>query len=439
MTDPTLPITAEPRRFEPDTPAAIHPAALGRRWTSWREAARVRAELGADGWPKPYGMVGTVAVVSIDGPLVQRGGWYWDGHDAIAERVRAALAEPKATAVLLKINSPGGIAAGCFEAVRAVRAAAAAAGKPLVAFADEMACSAAFAFACAASRIYLPPSGEVGSVGVLSAVVSMKRALDAEGIDVQVIRSGAKKASGHPYDALSDAAVAREQADVDALAAQFYALVAESRGMAADAVAALEGDVRMGAAAVAAGLADGVMTFDEAVRAAATTPAAAPGPTPKRNTTMSEKFTHAALALCGTTDEDTALGKLAAWKDGAARAATLEKELGEARATQAKASRDAVLTQAVADRKITPAQAAAARAGTGFLASLSTEQLAAYVAEAVPVAAAPAGADPVTPPAKQPAAAAEVTLNDEEKRQAKAMGVSEADMLAAKKAHLAAA
>ena len=52
--------------------------------------------------------------------------------------------------------------------------------------------------------------------------------------------------------------------------------------------------------------------------------------------------------------------------------------------------------------------------------------------------AAPAGADPVTPPAKQPAAAAEVTLNDEEKRLAKAMNVSEADMLATKKAHLAA-
>ena len=141
------------------------------------------------------------------------------------------------------------------------------------------------------------------------------------------------------------------------------------------------------------------------------------------------------LAMAGTTNEDEALGKLAAWKDGAARAATLETEVTALRAAKAQGEREAVLNDAVAARKITPAQAQAARAGSGFLASLSTEQLRAYVAEAVPVAA----AEPVRPPAAQPSADAEVTLTDEEKRQAKAMGVSEADMLAAKKAHLAAA
>jgi ClpP class serine protease len=266
MTDPTFP--TEPRRFEPDAPAAIDPRALGRRWASWREAARVRAAVGPDGWPLPYAMVEGVAVVSVDGPLMQRGGYWWDGHDSVADRVKAALAEPKARAVVMKLNSPGGIAAGCFEAARVIRAAAQRSGKPLVAFADEMACSAAYALASAADRIYLPPSGEVGSVGVLSAVVSMKRAFDEEGIDAVVIRSGPRKALGHPLDPMSDAAVAAEQATVDALAAQFYALVASSRRMTADAVAALEGDVRMGASAVAAGLADGVMTFDEAIRAA---------------------------------------------------------------------------------------------------------------------------------------------------------------------------
>lgn len=423
----------EPRRFEPDSPAMILPSALGRRWASWREAARVRSELGADGWPKPYGMVGNVAVVSVDGPLMQRGGWYWDGHDSVAEKIKAALAEPKASAVMLKLNSPGGIAAGCFEAVRSIQSAAAASGKRLVAYADEMACSAAYALACACSAIYLPPSGEVGSVGVLSAVVSMKRGLEADGVDVVVIRSGQLKASGHPYDALSDAAIAREQADVDALAQQFFALVGSARGMTVNAVAGLEGDTRMGDAAVAAGLADAVMTFDEAIRAASQMPVK-PAPT-KGITTMSEKLTAAVLALTGTTDEDTSLGKLAAWKEGAARTASLEQELATIRAAQASSARETLITEAVAARKITPAQAAAARAGSGFLASLSTEQLRAYVAEAVPVAAS-SGADPVRPPTTPPSADADVALTAEEKRQAKAMGVTEADMLATKKEHL---
>lgn len=426
-------IDAEPRRFEPDAPAALDPRSLGRRWTSWREAARVRAELGADGWPKPYGMAGDVAVVSVDGPLMQRGGYWWDGHDAVAERVKAALAEPRARAVVMKLNSPGGIAAGCFAAAQVIRAAAQACGKPLVAYADEMACSAAYALACAATRIYLPPSGEVGSIGVLSAVVSMKRGLEAEGVDVAVIRSGAMKALGHPADPLSDAAIAREQADVDALAQQFFALVSSARGLSVEAIAALQGDTRMGPAAVAAGLADGVMTFDEALKAA-TTITTATAPNHKGNT-MSEKLTAAVLALAGTTDEDQALGKLAAWKEGAARATAIDEELTQLRAAQARADREAVIADGLSARKISPAQAEALRAGTGFLATLSTAQLRGYLAEATPLAP-DAAHDPVRQPPQLPSAQAEVTLTDEEKRQAKAMGVSEADMLATKKQHL---
>ena len=434
MTDPAAII--EPRRFEPDTAAAIDPRALGRRWGSWREAARVRSEVGPDGWPKPYGMAGNVAVVSVDGPLMQRGGWFWDGHDAVAERVRAALAEPKAAAVMLKLNSPGGIAAGCFAAAQSIRAAAQAAGKPLVAYADEQACSAAYALACAASKIFLPPSGEVGSVGVLSAVVSMKRALDAEGIDVAVIRSGAKKASGHPADALSDDAIAREQADVDALAQQFFALVAQARGMTPAAVAALEGDTRMGAAAVAAGLADAVMTFDEAIRAASTTPVT-PAPITKGNNTMSDKLSAAVLALTGTTDDDTALGKLTAWKEAHARLPGVEQQLTALTQAREASEREAVISAALAARKVTPSRAANLRAGTDPLCALPTKALAAHFEESPALAAAP-GADPVTQPGKAPSAAAEVTLNDEERRIAAQMGISEADMLATKKAHLAA-
>lgn len=433
---------AEPRRFEPDGPCMIVPDALARRW-----AARVPTTRDAGGYPMPYGMAGEVAVVSVDGPLLQRGGgYYFDGFDAVAERVKAALADPKARAVVLKLNSPGGMAAGCFEASRAIRAAAQASGKPLIAFADEMACSAAYALACAAQTIYLPAAGEVGSIGVLSAVVSMKRCLEAEGIDARVIRSGAMKASGHPMDPLTDEAVAREQADVDALAAQFFALVSSARGLAPEAVAALQGDTRLGAQAVAAGLADAVCTFEECVARAASAPRSLPRSTPApapitrgSQTTMSEKLASAVLALAGTTDEDTALGRLAAWKDGAARAAGLDQELAQLRASQGAAEREALIAGALTARKITPARAATLRAGTDPLCALPTKALAAHFEESPALAPASASSDPVRQPERLPGASAEVTLTDEEKRQAKAMGVTEADMLATKKEHLASA
>lgn len=423
MTDPTH----EPRRFEPDGPALIREDALSRRW-----AARVPLTRAPDGMPMPYGLVGDVAVVSVDGPLQQRGASWWDGYDSVTDRIKAALSDPRARAVVLKLNSPGGVAAGCFEAVRAIRAAVQASGKTLVAYADEMACSGAYALACAASKIYLPASGEVGSIGVISSVVSMRRALEESGFDVRVVRSGARKALGHPADPISDEAVAREQADVDALAGQFFALVSSARGLTTDAVSALEGDTRMGAAAVAAGLADAVCTFDEALSLTRSLPAATvAAPTTKGFSTMSEKLTAAVLALAGTTNEDEALGRLGAWKDTAARVPGLELELTSLRATKAQDEREALLSQGERELRITPAQASAARAGTGFLASLSTPQLKAYLAESVPLAK-----PPVQQPAEIPNAATEVTLTAEEKRQAASLGISEADMLATKKAHL---
>ena len=154
---------------------------------------------------------------------------------------------------------------------------------------------------------------------------------------------------------------------------------------------------------------------------------------------MSETLASAVLALAGTTDEDTALGRLAAWKDGAARAAGLDQELAQLRASQGAAEREALIAGALTARKITPARAATLRAGTDPLCALPTKALAAHFEESPALAPASASSDPVRQPERLPGASAEVTLTDEEKRQAKAMGVTEADMLATKKEHLASA
>ena len=57
-----------------------------------------------------------------------------------------------------------------------------------------------------------------------------------------------------------------------------------------------------------------------------------------------------------------------------------------------------------------------------------------YLAEAHPIGAGPT--DGPKPPSELPSASADVSLSDEEKRIAKSMGVSEAEMLATKKANL---
>lgn len=412
---------------------AIRPEAIAKPY-----AARVRASVGPDGYSQPFGLVGDVAVVSIDGILTQRGGYWTDGYDAIADRVRAALAEPRARAVMLKLNSPGGMAAGAFATARMLRDAAKAAGKTMVAYADEEACSGAYALACAASKVYLPASGCIGSIGVLSVVSSVARKLAAEGIDAKVIRSGARKAEGHPIDPLSDEVIAAEQGYVDALAGQFFELVAEARpGLTTAKIKALEASVYLGAEAVSVGLADAVCTFEEALRFAVSnpaTPVTTNASTPPRIKTMSEKLAAAVHAMTGTTNDDEALGRLAAYKANSDRVPALEKSLADLGAKATASERDQLVAQGVRDSKVTPAQRDAFASGKGFLATLSTEQLRGYLAEAHPIGAGPT--DGPKPPSELPSASADVSLSDEEKRIAKSMGVSEAEMLATKKANL---
>ena len=180
--------------------------------------------------PAPFALAGDVAVVTVEGPLSQRAWSCWmfrgDGYDAIVDRARAAFADPQARGVVLRLDSPGGEVAGCFEAVRALRAMARNAGKPLVAYVDEMACSAAYALACACDEIVAPDTGMVGSIGVIMSVASRAGELAARGVSVAVISSGKAKADGHPALPLADDARARLQADVDTLAGIFAAEVA---------------------------------------------------------------------------------------------------------------------------------------------------------------------------------------------------------------------
>jgi capsid assembly protease len=214
-----------------------------------------------------------VAVVAVDGPLMQRGGYWFDGYAAISTRMRSALMAPEVRSVVLKINSPGGVCAGCFSAMRELRELKAAAGKPVLAYADESAFSAAYALACVADKIYLPREGGVGSVGVIGTLQDWSAFNAKMGVRVAVIVSGSQKADGHPDVPLSKDVIDRYQARIDSLADSFAELVGASRGMTTAAVRGLEAGCFYGDEAVKAGLADGVASFSEVVSfARSTTP-----------------------------------------------------------------------------------------------------------------------------------------------------------------------
>jgi ClpP class serine protease len=208
-----------------------------------------------------YELRNGVAIISIVGPLMQYGGWWYDGHASVQARIVAALLDARVGSIALEINSPGGVVSGCFDAVRAVRDLARAVGKKIYAFALDGAYSAAYAWAMVANELHLPDSGGVGSVGVLGCIESWDRFNKEMGIDIAIIRSGTQKADGHPDLPLDPAAVAREQIEVDRLASIFAGIVSESRGLTVEEILAKQGATIHGPEAVAAGFANSVTTF----------------------------------------------------------------------------------------------------------------------------------------------------------------------------------
>lgn len=237
------------RRFEPRGPLALDPMAFGIELAIGKPPERKVEQRGP------------VAVVEITGPLMHHADPWCDSYDEIKARVGEALASP-AACVLLSIDSPGGLVAGCFDTVSELRAMSAAAGKPLYCYVDAQATSAAYAIATAAERIWIPTTGAVGSIGIIEPMVDVTAMDAAMGIRFTMLTSGARKADGHPHVETTDEAIAAAQSRVDQLAAVFFATVAERRGLEPSAVQRLDAALVCGQAAVDAGLADAIGTFD---------------------------------------------------------------------------------------------------------------------------------------------------------------------------------
>ena len=231
------------------------------------------------------GPEGDIAVVRINGPMEHHRDAYADSYESILERVRDAMtgedvakadamahqwdddyqpadaAPPRA--VVLRIDSPGGVVSGLNECVRSLAKLKAEHGLPLVAYIDEMAASAAYALCCACDEVALPPSGIAGSIGVISTMVSQVERDKKDGLEFRILTSGARKADGHVHAPISDAAVAAETKRVERLAGQYFKMVEGARGISVAQVRSYEAGIFLGRDAVKASLANVVSSWDD--------------------------------------------------------------------------------------------------------------------------------------------------------------------------------
>ncbi len=209
-----------------------------------------------------------IGVIAIEGPILRKPDTIArvflgaTSSEEISEALREAAARPDIKAVFINIDSPGGTVAGTPELAAAV--ASLDKQKPVYAFSSGLMASAAYWIASQARAIYATPSAQVGSIGVVQAVVDSSAAIDKAGIKVEVFSVGKYKAMGAPGTALTDDQRELIQSNLAEIAAEFHDAVL-SRGRAIPAEA-MEGQTFSGKQAQRHNLAGMVPDRAEAMR-----------------------------------------------------------------------------------------------------------------------------------------------------------------------------
>lgn len=209
-------------------------------------------------------MKGDIAVIKVDGPLSYRSSfesiwWDEDTYDSIERAFKKCLADDEVKGIVFDINSPGGEVNGCADLADKIYNARGSKPYGIVARTGGMMCSAAYWLGSSCEKVYTASNGTLGSIGVLCAFTKIKESV----LETTVITSDlSPDKNPDPNDPEGLALIKKELND---LAEVFVQNVARNRGTTVEDVKMNfgKGGVFIGENAVAARLADGVMSLDE--------------------------------------------------------------------------------------------------------------------------------------------------------------------------------
>ena len=216
-----------------------------------------------------YAIHDGVALMEIVGPMTKYGSSFAPMGAMLEARrtLRAAVADPRVRAVVMRIDSPGGTVAGTDDLANEV--AAAAEKKPIVAFAEDLMASAAYYVASQADEIVATRSTDIGSIGVLMVIDDFSGMYAMKGIKTHVLSTGAQKGAGVEGTPITNEQLDEWQRMVDEHMEFFVSAISRGRGMDREQVLVL-GDGRMWLAAEAKklGLIDRVGSLEQAMKRA---------------------------------------------------------------------------------------------------------------------------------------------------------------------------
>jgi protease-4 len=202
-----------------------------------------------------------VAVVEIEGMILE--------VEDLVRELRGHRDNPMVRAVVVRINSPGGVVGPTQElhqALMRVREA----GKPVVASLGSVAASGGYYTAVAADRIFANPGTLTGSIGVIMQMANVESLFKKVGVDYVVVKSGQYKDIGNFSRPMTPEERRVLQTLLDDVHGQFVEAVATGRKLeAADVLKFADGRVFSGVQAKALGMVDDLGTLEDAVNFAA--------------------------------------------------------------------------------------------------------------------------------------------------------------------------
>ena len=212
---------------------------------------------------------GRIALVYAEGNIVDGEGERGQiGGERFSRELRRLRLDDSVSAIVLRVNSPGGSASASETIQREMRLAAK--EKPVVVSMGSYAASGGYWISTYSERIYAEPMTITGSIGVYGVLFDIEKLAKDFGVTFDQVKTGVFADTMTISRPKTDAEMAMIQRAVDWIYDEFIAKVADSRNMSRDQVQTIaQGRVWSGEEAMNLGLVDEIGGLDDAIKHAA--------------------------------------------------------------------------------------------------------------------------------------------------------------------------
>lgn len=217
--------------------------------------------------PMVQGGASQVAVVYAIGEI-DNGTMDGINSSELSKTLRQLASDPEVSAVVLRVNSPGGSAYGSEQVWRAVELVKR--RKPVVVSMGDYAASGGYYLSCGANTIFAEPTTVTGSIGIFCIIPNAEKLAEKLGVAYESVNTNPYADIPNLMRPLTSSERNIMQAYVDRGYKLFVNRCAEGRTIPYDSLEAMaQGRVWSGVSALQLGLVDYLGGLDDAIRAAA--------------------------------------------------------------------------------------------------------------------------------------------------------------------------